>query len=33
MSKHKSEYYKITAIKYYLDNETTYKNTCDIIKM
>ena len=25
MSKHKSEDYKITAVKYYLDNETTYK--------
>ena len=32
MSKHKSEDYKITAVKYYLDNETTYKNTCDIFK-
>ena len=27
MSKHKSEDYKLTTVKYYLDNETTYKNT------
>ena len=32
MSKHKSEDYKLTAVKYYLDNETTYKNTCNIFK-
>lgn len=32
MSKHKSEDYKLTAVKYYLDDETTYKNTCDIFK-
>ena len=32
MSKHKSEDYKLNAIKYYLDNETTYNNTCDIFK-
>ncbi len=32
MSKHKSEDYKLTAVKYYLDHETTYKNTCDIFK-
>ena len=31
MSKHKSEDYKLTTVKYYLDNETTYKNTCDIL--
>ena len=23
---------KLTAVKYYLDYETTYKNTCDIFK-
>ena len=35
MSKHKSEDYKITAVKYYLENDTNYINytkTCDIFK-
>jgi transposase len=32
MSKHKSEDYKITAVKYYLENETNYTKTCDIFK-
>ncbi len=26
MSKHKSEDYKITAVKYYLENDTNYTN-------
>ncbi len=30
MSKHKSDDCKITAIKYYLENDTNYKKTCDI---
>ena len=30
MSKHKSEDYKITAIKYYLENDTNYTKTCEI---
>jgi len=32
MSKHKSEDYKITAIKFYLENDTNYTKTCDIFK-
>jgi len=32
MSKHKSEDYKITAVKYYLDNDTNYTKTCEIFK-
>ena len=28
MSKHKSEDYKITAVKYYLENDTNYTKTC-----
>ena len=32
MSKHKSEDYKIIAIKYYLENNTNYTKTCDIFK-
>ena len=31
MSKHKSEDYKITAVKYYLENDTNYTKTCDIV--
>ena len=30
MSKHKSEDYKITSVKYYLENDTNYTKTCDI---
>jgi hypothetical protein len=30
MSKHKSEDYKITAVKYYLENDTNYTKTCEI---
>ena len=26
------EDYKLTAVKYYLDNETSYKNVCNIFK-
>jgi transposase len=32
MSKHKSEDYKITAVKYYLENDTNYTRTCKIFK-
>ena len=32
MSKHKSEDYKIIAVKYYLENDTNYTKTCDIFK-
>ena len=32
MSKHKSEDYKITAVEYFLDNDTTYAETCRIFK-
>ena len=32
MFKHKSEDYKITAVKYYLENNTNYTKTCDIFK-
>ena len=30
MSKHKSEDYKITAVKYYLENDINYTKTCNI---
>ena len=29
---HKSEDYKINAVKYYLENNTKYTKTCDIFK-
>lgn len=29
---HKSEDYKITAVKYYLENNTNYTKTCNIFK-
>lgn len=32
MLKHKSEDYKITTVKYYLENDTNYTKTCDIFK-
>ena len=32
MFKHKSEDYKITAVKYYLENDTNYTKTCEIFK-
>ena len=32
MLKHKSEDYKITAVKYYLENNTNYTKICDIFK-
>ena len=32
MSSHKSEDYKISAVQYYLDYETTYADTCRIFK-
>ena len=32
ISKHKNENYKITAVKYYLENDTNYTKTCDIFK-
>ena len=32
MPSHKSEDYKITAVKYYLENENFYVNTCKIFK-
>jgi transposase len=32
MSKHKSEDYKITTVKYYMKNDTNYTKTCDIFK-
>ena len=32
MSKHKSEDYKIPAVKYYLENDTNYTKTCNIFK-
>ena len=32
MSKYKSEDYKITAVKYYLENNTNYTKTCYIFK-
>lgn len=30
--KHKSEDYKLSAVKYYLENETSYSKTCEIFK-
>ena len=30
MPKHHTEDYKLTTVKYYLKNNTTYKNVCDI---
>jgi len=32
LSKHKSEDYKITAVKHYLENDTNYTKTCEIFK-
>jgi hypothetical protein len=32
MSKHKSEDYKLTAVKFYLENDTNYTKTCEIFK-
>lgn len=32
MPKHHTEDYKITAVKYFLENDITYKNVCDIFK-
>ncbi len=32
MSKHKSEDYKIIAVKYYLENNINYTKTCEIFK-
>ena len=32
MPKHKSEDYKISAVQYYLENDTTYAETCIIFK-
>jgi transposase len=32
MTTHKSEDYKITAVKYYLENNTSYVNVCKIFK-
>ena len=32
MSKHKSKDYKITIVKYYLENYTIYTKTCNIFK-
>jgi transposase-like protein len=32
MTTHKSEDYKITAVKYYLENDTSYVNVCTIFK-
>ena len=32
MPSHKSEDYKITAVKYHLENESSYVNTCKIFK-
>jgi len=32
MPKHKGEDYKISAVKYYLDNEVSYSKTCEIFK-
>ena len=32
MPRHKSEDYKITAVKYYLEYEVTYAETCEIFK-
>ena len=32
MSKHKSEDYKISAVQYYIENETSFAETCRIFK-
>ena len=32
MPKHKGEDYKVSAVKYYLDNEVSYAKTCEIFK-
>ena len=32
MPTHHTEDYKLTVVKYYLDNDTSYKNMCDIFK-
>jgi len=32
MFKHNNEDYKITAVKYYLENDTNYTKTCDIFR-
>jgi len=32
MPKHKGEDYKVSAVKYYLDNEVSYVKTCEIFK-
>jgi transposase-like protein len=32
MPKHKSEEYKINAVRYYLGNNTTYMETCEIFE-
>ncbi len=32
MSKHKSDDYKITVVKYYFLNNTNYTKTCNIFK-
>lgn len=32
MPKHKSEDYKISAVQYYIDNNTSYAETCRIFK-
>jgi hypothetical protein len=32
MSKHKSEDYKLSAVKYYLENNKNQLNTCNIFK-
>jgi len=32
MSKHHSEDYKITAVKYYLEHKTDMRTTCQIFK-
>ena len=32
MPKHRSEDYKITAVQYYLENNTSYVETCEIFR-
>lgn len=32
MTKHKSEDYKLSAVKYFLENKDTQENTCRIFK-
>jgi hypothetical protein len=32
MTKHKSEDYKLSAVKYFLENKDTQENTCKIFK-